>query len=192
MSKSAAFKAEYLTQEHLDLVGEKFRRDWESRAARFSPAFMDRLADGRNTIVSGAFQMRDGTTSYMRARNLGRPLRGTGNDFHDGNWALEEINIDADGTEHRQSFKKLQGPMSLIKIEDSMKFFESFQSWHQFAALESPERFFELKDDEGRARRLDRHYSNAMRSVYDALEAHGYTPDNKGRPLTPVQKRLPL
>ena len=63
MKRSVAFKAEYLTQEHLDLVGEKFRRDWASRAARFSPAFMDRLADGRNTIVSGAFQMRDASFS---------------------------------------------------------------------------------------------------------------------------------
>jgi hypothetical protein len=187
-----AFNAEYLTQEHLDLAGEKFRRDWEARAARFSPAFMDRLADGRNTIVSGAFRMRDGSTSYMRARNLGRPLRGTGNDFHDGHWGLEEINIDADGAEHRQSFKKLQGPMSLIKIQDSMKFFESFQSWHKFPALECPERFFELKDDEGRARRLDRHYSNAMRSVYEALDARGYKSDKKGRPLAPDQMRLPV
>lgn len=187
-----AYNAQYLTQEHLALVNEKFRRDWGKRAEHFSPKFMDKLADGRNIIVSGAFEMRDGSISYMRARNLGRPLRGAGNDFHDGHWALEEINIDKDGCEHRESFKKLEGPMSLVKIQDSMNLFEQFQTWHHFTPRECPERWLELTDDAGKPRRLDRHFTNALRTVFETLDAHGYTSDKKGRPLAPKQMRMPL
>jgi hypothetical protein len=176
-----AYNPDFLTAAHLALAGQAFRRDWAEAASRHGPEFMDGLAAARNIIVSRAYTWRDGSIGYMRGRCLWRPPQGAGNDFHDGGWALEEICRAADGRESRQSFRKLEGPLSLPRIRAAMAGFEGFNAHNRFPRARNPERWAWIEGEP-----LDRHVDSVLKRVFDALDENGYAPGPRGAPRPPA------